>query len=88
MAKEDLKYISNAGAVFLGNYSPEPIGDYFAGPNHTLPTRSIKRISVSKMVLIGKAESGNGAPLATVNLVLQFCATSVDPVEVHLVVAV
>lgn len=30
--------IKNAGAVFLGNYSPEPLGDYFAGPNHVLPT--------------------------------------------------
>lgn len=30
----------NAGAIFLGAYSPEPLGDYFAGPNHTLPTSS------------------------------------------------
>lgn len=30
--------IKNAGAIFLGPYTPEPIGDYFAGPNHTLPT--------------------------------------------------
>lgn len=30
--------IKNAAAIFLGNYSPEPLGDYFAGPNHTLPT--------------------------------------------------
>lgn len=30
--------IRNAGAIFLGEYSPEPVGDYFAGPNHTLPT--------------------------------------------------
>jgi len=33
-----LKGIRNAGAVFLGGYSPEPIGDYIAGPNHVLPT--------------------------------------------------
>lgn len=33
-----LDKVKNAGAVFLGNYSPEPLGDYFAGPNHTLPT--------------------------------------------------
>ncbi len=33
-----LPLIRNAGAVFLGDYSPEPLGDYFAGPNHTLPT--------------------------------------------------
>jgi len=30
--------IKNAGAVFLGNYSSEPLGDYLAGPNHVLPT--------------------------------------------------
>lgn len=30
--------LDNAGSVFLGNYSPEPLGDYFAGPNHVLPT--------------------------------------------------
>ena len=30
--------IVNAGAIFIGEYSPEPLGDYFAGPNHTLPT--------------------------------------------------
>ncbi len=30
--------ISNAGAIFIGEYSSEPLGDYFAGPNHVLPT--------------------------------------------------
>ena len=30
--------IRNAGAIFLGEYSSEPLGDYFAGPNHILPT--------------------------------------------------
>lgn len=33
-----LPLIQNAGAIFLGNYSPEPLGDYMAGPNHVLPT--------------------------------------------------
>lgn len=37
--------IENAGAIFLGEYSPEPIGDYFAGPNHTLPTSATSRFS-------------------------------------------
>lgn len=37
--------IKNAGAIFLGEYSPEPVGDYFAGPNHTLPTSSTSRFS-------------------------------------------
>lgn len=35
--------IRNAGAVFLGPWSPEPLGDYFAGPNHTLPTAGTAR---------------------------------------------
>jgi len=33
-----LPKIKHAGAIFFGNYTPEPIGDYIAGPNHTLPT--------------------------------------------------
>ncbi|MBP5297857.1 MAG: histidinol dehydrogenase, partial [Lachnospiraceae bacterium] len=34
-----LPRIKNAGAIFLGEYSSEPLGDYFAGPNHILPTK-------------------------------------------------
>ncbi|HEU4964098.1 MAG TPA: histidinol dehydrogenase [Bacilli bacterium] len=37
--------IENAGAIFLGPYSSEPVGDYFAGPNHTLPTSGTARFS-------------------------------------------
>lgn len=39
------KSIKNAGAIFMGEYSPEPVGDYFAGPNHTLPTSSTAKFS-------------------------------------------
>lgn len=39
------KSIKNAGAIFIGEYSPEPVGDYFAGPNHTLPTSSTAKFS-------------------------------------------
>ena len=39
------KKIKNAGAIFLGEYTPEPVGDYFAGPNHTLPTGSTAKFS-------------------------------------------
>lgn len=69
---EKLPYIKNAGAIFLGNYSPEPLGDYFAGPNHTLPTSGSSRfasplgvydfvkrssiISYSQEALLGSAE--------------------------------
>jgi histidinol dehydrogenase len=37
--------IQNAGAVFLGKWTPEPLGDYAAGPNHTLPTSGTARFS-------------------------------------------
>ena len=44
--KDPLEYVGrldNAGSVFLGSYSPEPLGDYFAGPNHVLPTSGTAR---------------------------------------------
>jgi histidinol dehydrogenase len=37
--------IQNAGALFLGHYTPEPMGDYIAGPNHVLPTAGTARFS-------------------------------------------
>ena len=39
------KKIKNAGAIFLGHYTPEAVGDYFAGPNHVLPTSGTARFS-------------------------------------------
>ena len=42
---EKLDLIKNAGSVFLGDYSPEPLGDYFAGTNHVLPTNGTARFS-------------------------------------------
>lgn len=35
---EDLAWVKNAGSVFIGNYSPQSMGDYISGPNHVLPT--------------------------------------------------
>ena len=40
-----LGQIQNAGSIFLGKYCPEALGDYFAGPNHTLPTSGTARFS-------------------------------------------
>ncbi|MGA6926979.1 MAG: histidinol dehydrogenase [Desulfosarcina sp.] len=37
--------LRNAGAIFLGHYTPEPVGDYMAGPNHVLPTAGTARFS-------------------------------------------
>ena len=43
--KDLLKLITNAGAIFLGEYTPEVFGDYCAGPNHVLPTSGSARFS-------------------------------------------
>ena len=43
--RECAKHIKNAGAIFLGHYTPEAIGDYLAGPNHVLPTSGTARFS-------------------------------------------
>ncbi|GHU54204.1 histidinol dehydrogenase [Clostridia bacterium] len=46
LLEKPLEYIgriNNAGSVFLGNYSSEPLGDYYAGPNHVLPTNGTAR---------------------------------------------
>ena len=51
---EYLGKLDNAGSIFLGQYSPEPLGDYFAGPNHVLPTSGTARffspLSVSSFI--------------------------------------
>jgi histidinol dehydrogenase len=58
--------VKNAGAVFVGSFSPEPIGDYFAGPNHILPTGGTARFYspvtvdtfVKKTSVIAYSEAG------------------------------
>ena len=64
--------LDNAGSVFLGNYSPEPLGDYFAGANHVLPTGGTARffsplsvddfIKKSSFIYYPKAELQKSAP--------------------------
>jgi histidinol dehydrogenase len=41
---EDLHWVSNAGSVFVGGWSAQPMGDYISGPNHTLPTGGMARV--------------------------------------------
>jgi histidinol dehydrogenase len=41
---EDLAWVKNAGSVFIGRYSAQPLGDYVSGPNHTLPTCGLARV--------------------------------------------
>ena len=75
-----LKNINNAGAIFLGNYSPEAVGDYIAGPSHTLPTEGtsrfasglsvfdfLKRISIIKCNQEGFNKLSNSAQLMAEN---------------------
>jgi len=60
-----LGQVRNVGAVFLGRYSPEPVGDYFAGPNHVLPTGGSARfysplnvdMFMKKVSVIGYSEA-------------------------------
>jgi len=44
-SKEYVTKIKNAGAIFVGEYTPEPVGDYYAGTNHTLPTSGTARFT-------------------------------------------
>lgn len=41
---KDLEWVSNAGSVFVGGWSAQPMGDYISGPNHTLPTGGMARV--------------------------------------------
>ena len=43
-AESDLKWVDNAGSVFIGRWSAQPMGDYISGPNHTLPTGGMARV--------------------------------------------
>jgi histidinol dehydrogenase len=43
-AASDLKWVENAGSVFVGRWSAQPMGDYISGPNHTLPTGGMARV--------------------------------------------
>lgn len=44
-ATDYIGHVKHAGAIFIGDYSPEPLGDYLAGPNHTLPTSGTARFA-------------------------------------------
>jgi histidinol dehydrogenase len=70
-AEADLKWVCNAGSVFVGDYSPQSMGDYISGPNHVLPTGRfgrvrgglsvmdfVKVITVQKYTRIGLKQTG------------------------------
>jgi histidinol dehydrogenase len=60
---EDLDWVQNAGSVFIGRWSAQPMGDYISGPNHTLPTGGMARVrgglSVSDFVKLITAQQYN-----------------------------
>jgi len=43
-AASDVNWVQNAGSVFIGRWSAQPMGDYISGPNHTLPTGGMARV--------------------------------------------
>jgi len=43
-SRNDLDWVQNAGSVFIGRWSSQPMGDYISGPNHTLPTGGMARV--------------------------------------------
>ena len=43
-SEADLAWVKNAGSIFVGRYSAQPLGDYVSGPNHTLPTSGLARV--------------------------------------------
>ncbi len=48
---DDLRWVENAGSVFVGPWSAQPLGDYISGPNHTLPTGGVARVRGGLSVL-------------------------------------
>jgi histidinol dehydrogenase len=67
-SEADLAWVQNAGSVFIGNHSPQPMGDYISGPNHTLPTGGMSTIrgglSVNDFVKLITVQQYTSAGLA------------------------
>jgi histidinol dehydrogenase len=65
---EDLEWVRNAGSVFIGNYSPQSMGDYISGPNHVLPTGRVGRmrggLSVNDFLKVITVQNYTAAGLA------------------------
>ena len=64
-AASDLDWVQNAGSVFVGRWSAQPMGDYISGPNHTLPTGGMARVrgglSVNDFVKLITVQQYTGA---------------------------
>jgi histidinol dehydrogenase len=63
----DLEWVENAGSVFVGRWSSQPMGDYISGPNHTLPTGGTARLrgglSVNDFIKLITVQEYNGAAM-------------------------
>ena len=72
--------IKNAGAIFLGEYSSEPLGDYFAGPNHVLPTNGTAKffspLSVDDFIKKSSIISYSREALEAIHTDIEHFATS------------
>jgi histidinol dehydrogenase len=68
-AASDLDWVQNAGSVFIGRWSAQPMGDYISGPNHTLPTGGMARVrgglSVNDFVKLITVQKYNAQALRT-----------------------
>jgi histidinol dehydrogenase len=68
-AASDLDWVQNAGSVFIGRWSPQPMGDYISGPNHTLPTGGMARVrgglSVNDFVKLITVQQNSAQALRT-----------------------
>ncbi len=68
----DLQWVTNAGSVFIGDYSPQSMGDYISGPNHVLPTGRVGRVrgglSVHDFLKIITVQNYTAAGLTTLGL--------------------
>ena len=68
-SEADLAWVKNAGSVFIGNHSPQSMGDYISGPNHVLPTGRVGRmrggLSVNDFLKVITVQNYTAAGLAT-----------------------
>jgi len=68
-ASSDVKWVENAGSVFVGRWSAQPMGDYISGPNHTLPTGGMARVrgglSVNDFVKLITVQEYSGEGMRT-----------------------
>ena len=61
MQLQQVEFVTNAGSVFIGHFSPESVGDYASGTNHTLPTNGYAKVWLNKqLVSHATVEGGHG----------------------------